>query len=186
MFRVQAEAEVDKCAWLCEYYAEHAEAYRRRALTLLQGVYEEGLPDGATLEGLARARWAGGDFGRAGALARQALDAAEPPEEGRALALFVVADCAIRERDFGEAVARLEELTRLRRFVEDWRLLGLCYLEQNQPVRALRALERALAMRPFRPDLHAALAACYLRLGDAQSAREHQEKAKWLAEHSQQ
>src|SRR6266508_4133731 len=24
---VQAEAEVDKCAWACEYYEEHAEAY---------------------------------------------------------------------------------------------------------------------------------------------------------------
>jgi Tfp pilus assembly protein PilF len=80
----------------------------------------------------------------------------------------------------------LQELTRLRRFVEDWRLLGLCYLEQGQPRKALPALEQALAIRPFRPDVHAALAAAYLRLGDRQHAREHQEMAKWLAEHSQQ
>jgi tetratricopeptide (TPR) repeat protein len=167
-------------------YAAYAEAYRRRALALLEGVYREGLRDGATLEGLARACWAGGDFPRAGALARQALDAPYPPEEGRALSLFLLADCAIRERDVEGAVERLEELTRLRRFVEDWRLLGLCYLEQNQPGKALRALEQALAMRPFRPDVHAALAVAYVRLGDRQSAQEHQEKANWLAEHSQQ
>jgi tetratricopeptide (TPR) repeat protein len=167
-------------------YTEHAAAYGRRALGLLEGVDREGLRDGATAEGLARLYWAAGDTLRAGAFARQALDAPGPPEDGRALSLFVLADCAIRERDIGAAVGRLEELTRLRRFVEDWHLLGVCYLEQNQPGKALRALEQALAMRPFRPDIHEALAAAYLRSGDRQRAREHQDKAKWLEEHSQQ
>jgi Tfp pilus assembly protein PilF len=91
----------------------------------------------------------------------------------------------LHDRDVASAVVLLEELVRMRRFAEDWRLLGMCYLEQRQPQKALAALKQALAIRPFRPDIHDGLAQVYRQLRDEPHAREHLEKARWLFEHKQ-
>jgi hypothetical protein len=163
-----------------------AVAYRQRARGLLEGVLRAGLRDGPTHAALARSYWADQDHRRAGVHAQEALQIKELPADDRALSLIILADSHMREGNFAPAIELLEKLTRLRRYAEDWRLLGICYLQTNQPRKALAAVQQALAIRPFRPDTHAVLADVYLRLGDVPRAKEHQEKARWLAEHSQQ
>jgi tetratricopeptide (TPR) repeat protein len=105
--------------------------------------------------------------------------------EDRSLALFLLATCDFEGRDYRSAIKRLEDVTRLRRFAEDWRLLGVCYLLDDQPQQALKAMERALAIRPFRHDIHGGLFEIYRRLGDARRAQEHLEKAQWLERNRQ-
>src|SRR5207244_13449148 len=102
--------------------------------------------------------------------------------EGRAFALLNLANCHIRDGKMAMAIDLLEKLTQLRRNADDWRLLGVCHLEQNEPRKALRAFEQALTISPFRFDLHEALAEAYRRVGDGQRSKEHQEKAEWLVE----
>src|SRR5262249_53018555 len=103
----------------------------------------------------------------------------------RADVLLILANCYLNDRLYGPAIDALEQVTRLRRYSGDWRLLGMCYLEQDQLPQALAALQQALAIRPWRPDIHLGLAKVYQRLGDPQRASEHNDKAQWLIEHDQ-
>src|SRR5262249_32863419 len=79
----------------------------------------------------------------------------------------------------------LEKVTRLRRYSGDWRLLGMCYLEQNRLPQALEALRQALVIRPWRPDVHLGLARVYQRLGDSERANEHTAQAPLLMKKEQ-
>jgi tetratricopeptide (TPR) repeat protein len=159
---------------------EHATAYGGRARELLEGVQEAGLRDGATLEGLATIYAQSHDHSRAGSFARDALAAEDLSEEGQTRALQILLEGHVFAERVAEVIAVLEKLTRRRRFAEDWRLLGACYLERNQPRQALPAFERALAINPFRPAIHAGLAEVYRRLRNLPRAREHEEKARSL------
>lgn len=163
-----------------------ADVYRKRARDLLETVHASKLRDGATVEGLAEVYWDEKDFARAAAFAQEAIDAPDLPADGRAIAMLIRADCHMRDRQFGPAIELLEKVTRLRRQAEDWRLLGICHLEQNQARKAVEALQQALKIRPFRPDIHGGLADAYEQLGDRSRMRQHQEKARWLALHQQQ
>ncbi len=107
------------------------------------------------------------------------------PADTRALALILLADCEMQNGDYAAAIALLQELVLLRRFAEDWLRLGICYLAQRQPDKALSALNQALAIRPYRHTIHVELAKAYQQLYDLPHAREHFEKAKWLLEHHQ-
>jgi tetratricopeptide (TPR) repeat protein len=91
----------------------------------------------------------------------------------------------MQERNFDSARDLLDELVHLRRSADDWRLLGVCYLEMSQTPQALPALERALAIRPYRPTVHLALEEAFRRQGDFARLAEHQAKARWLFEHQQ-
>jgi tetratricopeptide (TPR) repeat protein len=162
-----------------------AQEYRDRARELLEVVHAANLRDGPTLSGLALIRHAGGDYAQARALAAQAMASGDLIGPDRARTLLVLADCEIRERQFDAALTALQELTRLRRNSEDWRLMGVCHLAQNQPRQSLAPLEHALAIRPFRHDIHAMLADAYDQLGDAPRAREHRATADWLEKHAQ-
>jgi tetratricopeptide (TPR) repeat protein len=157
--------------------------YRQRARHLLESVHDAKLRDGATAEALARINWTEQNFERAAAFAQEALDTDDLPAEERAFALLILANCRVREGKTATAIGLLEKLTQLRRNAEDWRLLGFCHLEQNEPRKALRAFEQALTISPFRFDLHEVMAETYRRVGDDQRSKEHQEKAKWLIEH---
>jgi hypothetical protein len=163
-------------------YATYAPAFTQRSHTLLEGVYDAGLRDPETCEALARILLKD-DPARSKAYAREAVEAKDATPDVRANALLHLAACEAEGRNPGPAVGLLKDLVRLRRGSEEWGLLGMCYLMQNQPREALPALQQALAIRPDSQPVHAALAQAYRQLGDVRLAAEHQEKAKWLSEH---
>ena len=74
-------------------------------------------------------------------LAEQAVASGDLIGSDRARTLLLLADCNIREQRYDEALTALQELTRVRRNSEDWRLIAVCYLKQGQP---RQALDRAL------------------------------------------
>jgi predicted CXXCH cytochrome family protein len=165
-------------------YARYARPFRAQALELLESVHKAGLRDAVTSQALAELWWQR-DRARTAAYAREALDAKDAPADTRALAMILLADGLMKERKFAAAAGQLEELATLRRYAEDWRLLGVCRLELDRPREALAAFQQALAIRPTRPDVHAALADAYRRLSDPARAAEHERKAQWLRQHRQ-
>jgi predicted CXXCH cytochrome family protein len=166
-------------------YARFADEYRERARTLLEGVLKDGLPDGAAAEALAEI-YAGADTARTRRYARQALDAPDLKPEARAYALILLASSHLDDQNAPAAIPLLEDLVRIRRYHEDWRLLGMSYLAAGKREPALAALRQALAIRPYKADVHASLAEYYRATGDPARAREHLERADWLAKNRQQ
>jgi hypothetical protein len=165
-------------------YPEYANVFRARGRSMLEGVYTAGLGDAETLAALAFANW-GEDVGRSAAYAKEALEHSDATSETRAAALVMLAGAEMQDSKFASARGRLEELVQMRRFAEDWRLLGLCYRSLDGPKKAVPALEHALTIRPFRAAIHQALAGVYREDGDNQRAEEQAAKAKWLQEHRQ-
>jgi hypothetical protein len=165
-------------------HAQYGETFRERARQLLESVHEAGLRDGDTAQALAEI-YSTTDLPRASAFAQEALTMKDIPPHARAGALMVLAYRDLGDGKFESAASTLEQVVLLRRYADDWRLLGMSYLEQRQPNRALPALQQALAIRPFRPITHAVLAKLYEQLGDGQRVLEHQEKARWLSVHQQ-
>ncbi len=165
-------------------YPPYATTFLARARNELEAVHAAGLPDAETSLGLAEIYWTG-DTARGREYAREALEAKGTAADVRALALTVLAGCDMQDHNYRLALDSLEELVLLRRLSDDWRLLGMTYLNVDQPEKALPALQKALEIRPFRPGTHAALAQAYRRLGDAHRADEHIETARWLTDHHQ-
>jgi hypothetical protein len=157
----------------------YAEAFRERALSLLETVEAAGGPEPERPAALADLYW-GKDRESATAFARRALQSPGLSVEGRIPALLVLAGAEMQDGEFEAAGRRLEELTRLRRAWDDWYYLGVCYLRMDQPSKALTALRQAQAIRPDRFTVHGGLAEAYRRLGDARRSNEHQEKSRWL------
>jgi hypothetical protein len=159
-----------------------AGTFRERARDLLEGVDGAGLHDPEAAAALAELYWEK-DRDVASAYARQALQATDISAEARVSSLLILAGAEMKDRQFDSASRRLEEVVRLQRAASDWYFLGLCYLEQDQPSRALPALRQSLAIRPDRSAVHARLADAYRRLGDVQRSDEHRDKARWLFQH---
>jgi Flp pilus assembly protein TadD len=165
-------------------YAAHAETFRQRARQQLEAVSNAGLHDGDIATALAETYW-GREPERVRAHAQAAVDAAGVPVEMRTRALFMLASTEMQSGDYATATTHFEELVRLRRYADDWRLLGFCYFQQGQTPRARTALEQALAIRPYRHTTHQALAEVFRRQGDVRVADGHLAKARWLVEHRQ-
>lgn len=164
---------------------QHQSAFRSRARDLLEDVERANIRDPATASGLARIYFDDGDVRSAFDLARRALESDDLRADARADALLTLVNYHVREKRYEDAIDALQKLTRLRRYSGDWRMLGMCFLEQGKPNEALDALKRALAIRPWRSDTHLGLATVYERLGDAGRAREHYEKAQWLSQNGE-
>ena len=164
--------------------AEHAhagEAYRAHARELLEAVHKAKFRDGGIAEALARINWLERDYEAARTYAQEALAAADLSPDGRDTATTILADCHIRDFKFDATVELLEGLTKRRRHAEDWRLLGHCYFQIGQPRQAVRALEQAVAIQPFRAQIHGTLADAYLQAGEGPRGRAHLEKAEFLS-----
>lgn len=175
-------------AYLAAYrnpeYSQYAGVFWDRARNLLEGVRAAGLREGETASALAELYWTK-DRDRALDYALQAAEAKALVAEARLPSLIVMAGHAVQERNFRSAIRSLDEILVLRRSAEDWRYLGVCYLEEDQADKALPVLHKALALRPYRPSVHAGLAEAYRRLGKADLANEHLKKAQWLSLHHQ-
>jgi hypothetical protein len=160
-------------------HSQYAETFTTRARELLEAVYAAGLRDGVITQNLASIYWKI-DPARAAKYADEALTDKDLIADVRAAALVVRADCHLHNGELDAAIALLEELVTLRRQAEDWRLLGKLYLDRNEPQRALQAYQKALAIRPFRYEIHGGLGEAYRLLGNNVRAREHLERAQWL------
>lgn len=165
-------------------YAKYANVFREKGRKLLEGLHSRGMRDGMMASALAEALWQS-DAAKAGAYAQEAMDDPTLSVPYRATALVIRADTLLRASNKEGAIPVLEQLVQMRRQVEDWRLLGLLYLEQGQPEKALKTLQQALAIRPYRYDVHGALAEAYRQTGNVILAAEHREKAQWLLDHRQ-
>jgi Flp pilus assembly protein TadD len=164
-------------------YASLAVTFRKRASENLEVVYAAGLRDGEAMSQLAEIYSTTNEFARAHELAKEVLALNDCSTGARARSLLVLADTERESGDITSAIAHLEQATRLRRSDDNWRLLGLSYLENGQTDKALPALQQALRIRPFQPDTQFGLAEAYHRLGNTSLANEHREKALWLQKH---
>jgi predicted CXXCH cytochrome family protein len=166
-------------------YPQYADAFAERARTALEAVQAAGLHDGDSAEALAEMYWKK-DPVRARSYGRQALEAKDAAPDVRATALILLADLDMKDGDFESAIALLKEAVELRRYSEDWRMLGVCYLMLHQPWQALPAFQQAVAIQPYRYDIHFGLAEAYHQLGNAPRSKEHLEKGQWLFQHRKQ
>jgi hypothetical protein len=165
-------------------YDRHAAALWERARPHLDAAYAAGLRDANTLAALAEC-YRALDPARAADFARQALATPGVTAEIKAGALRVLAEVEVMARNYAAAAAELEELVRLRRTADDWRLLGMCYLSLNQPQKGLGPLQKALEIRPYRPANQLGMSEAFRLLGDSRRAAEYRDRAKWFADHHQ-
>ncbi len=155
-------------------------AYRDRAGRILQAVRASGLPDGDVAAALARLRRED-DPEAALRLANEALAGESLSLKFRINTLYLAAEVSLQTQRSESARERLEELTALRRQAQDWFLLGLCRQSQGDPGGALRDLRQAVAIAPYRPDLHDRLADAHQRCGDSAAAQRERAIARRLA-----
>jgi tetratricopeptide (TPR) repeat protein len=163
--------------------AEYARAYRMRGRERLESVYRQGLRDAEVVFALAELSWLDRDVLLARRYLREALEAPGLRPDIRAECLTLLANCELELRDYAGASALLEQSVKLRRSGEDWRILGVSYLHQNLPNKALAAFQNSLAIRPDRPSLHLGLSECFRRMDDTARAKDHLEKAEWIQQH---
>jgi tetratricopeptide (TPR) repeat protein len=164
-------------------YSTFAKDFRGRATELLEAASKAGLRDPETTLGLVEL-YSETDPSHAALFAKQILEQ-NASSNVRTQALAFLSNYDYRAAKYPAAIKSLEELIRLRRIAEDWRLLGMCYLKQNELEMALPTFQHALAIQPYRKSIYAGLAELYRRQGDIKKADECQETARWLYLHRQ-
>ncbi|HLW68666.1 MAG TPA: multiheme c-type cytochrome, partial [Gemmataceae bacterium] len=165
-------------------HSKHSAVFVKRGRDLLQAARAAGLRDPIAAQALADVYFnEKRDLTSAMALARDVIEAVDSPPEARVRAGYLLAVAEMRENQFASAGLRLGEVTRMRRDANDWLCLAGCSLKLNQPSKGIQALETALQIQPYRPDLHAQLAYINDQLGFRKLAEEHRRKAQWLASH---
>jgi len=155
------------------------EAYRTRALQLLQGVRDDGLRDSDSEAALARLYWEQNDLDRAISFASGVLEL-DTSSGAATNALFVLGDSYLQLQQPEQALPALQRLVQARRFSEDWVLLGLCWRATGRLDRAIAALQQAAEISPARVEVHELLAQFCQAAGDQQSAQRHQQQAQLL------
>lgn len=178
--------EQDRCLGLAELeYSEKVQdpahtAYRRRALRRLIRVHSSGIRDATVLAALARLFWEE-DNPDCLRFATAALQEASGQPTTKINANLVIGDWHLRHGRFREAADAFRALTTIRRWDDDWKMLGICLSRQNDHKGAVRAFEKAVAIRRDKPDLHQLLAEAHQQAGNSEKAQKHFDMARRLA-----
>ena len=176
----------ERCLALAEIlYADKRQdearrVYFQRAAQRLQSVHAAGIRDAEVLAALARVHWE--------LQSEKCIEYAESAllAEGRTAAtnvnaLIVLGDTRFKQEKFGKAARAFQRLTKIRRWASDWQMMGLALLKNGNPSGALRAIQKAVAIRPDRIDLHLLLAQAAEQSSDFDTAKKHRTLAGRIA-----
>jgi len=168
-------------ALACVEFAYRAEPpelsrhFRFEAKQRLTKLIRDNPNDGDLASALARMAWEESDLKTAKSLAARACRDTAMSVSSRMNALFVAGDCNVQDRQFDAAIRSLSELTQKRYHSEDWLLLGLAQFQSGRQKEGLAAVEKALIIQPFRPELHETLSKMYAAAGNKEKSRFHLE-----------
>jgi predicted CXXCH cytochrome family protein len=165
---------------------EAAEAYRERARKVLNNARSQTPTDGeldAAFARLMRER----EPVTAMLSARKALLDPKLSAKSRVNSLFLIAELGIHlNRINQETLKSLQELTTVRRLSEDWRMLSVCQQRSGDLAAALRSMQKAIEIAPFRPELHTDSATLQQQLGNKDASEHESSIAKQLSRLSSQ
>ena len=182
-----SDAERQRCLGLA--YAELSEKqtdrvlageYRNRAIDLLKSVVDGRSADGDVFAALSLDAWQSQVPTRSLDYALQALGNPSLSDGARVNSLLIAGDSFLQARNSKDAVPPLEQLVKLRRRSEDWRLLGIARFQCGQKETGLAAMQQSIEIQPFRRDLHETLSDMYRSLGKTDEAETHRQVAAQL------
>ncbi|MBM3970402.1 MAG: hypothetical protein FJ302_11140 [Planctomycetes bacterium] len=153
-----------------------ADQYRQRALDLLTNARTTGLRDPMLDAALARLHFEL-EIPGTQSLAESTLSQKGLDGQDRSNALFLLADSHFQAGRWKEAVATLQQLTRLRRHHVDWLLLAECEQRMEHPEAVQLALLTATRINPRLWRVHQALAERFAKAGEQQQADWHKRRA---------
>lgn len=178
------QAERDRCLGLAYVELSNkanneraARIYRDRGRELLEQAMVAGVRDAEMEATLAQLAWENDDPAAIG-LAQAALNRPVISPRSRVIALFAVGETQFRAGQAGAAAEAIGQLVEMRRHSEDWLMLALCRSRLGETGPAVKAIEKAIAIHPFRPELHEAAAEIYGRAGDEENVRRQLRQAE--------
>ncbi|OYW21091.1 MAG: hypothetical protein B7Z55_06190, partial [Planctomycetales bacterium 12-60-4] len=180
------QLEQERCLALGAYLmlstsrsAEEAAALEAEARERLQSAYEAGVRDAAVESALARLSWRR-DPVKTLAFAQAALEHSTISPEARITAWFTLATTLMDAGKTAQARPILQQLTRARRYSEDWYLLSRCEAADRHWDAAIQAARRAAEISPQYPQLQDHLAQLAIAAGQPELAEKHRAAAEDL------
>ena len=180
-----SEIEQLRCLGLAELeYADRVApqirpVYLQRAMSRLQRAHRGGLRDAIVLAALARLHWEL-DSRECIPFANAALKSPERTPTSNVNALIVLGDMQLRLGNTTAATQAFTTLSTIRRWPDDWKMLGMSLMQANDFSGAVRAFDRAVNIRPDEPALRLLLADAYEKSGNHQSSQQQRDLANQL------
>lgn len=153
--------------------------YHRRTEALLRGARDRGIGGGEVDALMARLRM-DHDANGANLLAHAALHDQHISPTARINALLIFGKAHLKAEEAEPALMAFTELTRLRRNVDDWLLVGQCHRLRRDLNAELAALKKAAEIDPFVPEVHLLLSQVYAAAALEEEAARHHEIAAVL------
>ena len=160
---------------------ESSTEYRQRAQTILEKLAVDDVWDTEMGAALAQIYQRQNPL-RGRKYAERVLQSESLTPQVRIKALFAMSEAQMALRQTGLAIPVLEQLTQLRRQAGDWYFLAVCRYHEKDFDGALKAGKIAVSIRPDQPNFHALLAELYLKTGQAELAKQHQQLSVQLTQ----
>ncbi|MDA1013889.1 MAG: tetratricopeptide repeat protein [Planctomycetota bacterium] len=154
-------------------------AYLQRATARLRSVHAGGLRDATVLAALARLHWEE-DSRQCISFAEAALKSPDRSAVSNVNALIVLGDMHLRLGDHQAATQAFTQLTTIRRWPDDWKMLGTSLMQAKDFPGAARAYTRAVDIRPADFDLRLLLADALEESGKHELAKQQRDLANRL------